>query len=162
MGHLHEKIDWTTTVFIVHKNKVLLRMHEKYHTLLAVGGHIELNEDPIQAAVRECKEEVGLDIEIYDPNPTPPPMGPRERYLPVPQHMNIHYLPDSSDRPPHQHIDLVYYATSNSDQVIPENDDDQWMWLSAEEVRTHTELSERTKVYALGALAALSTKTPEA
>ncbi|MFM2374525.1 MAG: hypothetical protein RLZZ234_520, partial [Candidatus Parcubacteria bacterium] len=50
MPHIHEKIDYTADVFIVHENKVLLRMHEKYHTLLAVGGHVELDEDPAAAA----------------------------------------------------------------------------------------------------------------
>ena len=64
MTHIHEKIDWTVDVFIVHEGRVLLRMHEKYYTLLAVGGHVELDEDPATAAKRECMEEVGLPIHI--------------------------------------------------------------------------------------------------
>src|SRR3990167_5005336 len=66
MPHLHDKIDFTVSVFIVFRNKVLLRKHEKYNRWLAVGGHIELNEDPNQAAIREVKEEVGLDVILYD------------------------------------------------------------------------------------------------
>ena len=66
MPHLHEKIDFTVEVFIVHKNRVLLRLHDKYRIWLSVGGHIELDEDPNQAAIREVKEEVGLDIELVD------------------------------------------------------------------------------------------------
>jgi len=46
MAHIHEKIDFTASVFVVHKNKVLLRMHDKYKMWLSVGGHIELDEDP--------------------------------------------------------------------------------------------------------------------
>jgi len=53
MSHIHEKIDFTVEVFIVYKNKVLLRMHDKHHRWLSVGGHIELDEDPIQAAMRD-------------------------------------------------------------------------------------------------------------
>ena len=64
MPHIHEKIDFTVEVFIVHKDKVLLRMHDKYHLWLSVGGHIELDEDPVQGIIREVKEEVGLDIKI--------------------------------------------------------------------------------------------------
>ena len=56
MPHIHEKIDFTVGVFVVHKNKVLLRKHDKYHLWLDVGGHVELNEDPTEAAVREVKE----------------------------------------------------------------------------------------------------------
>ena len=64
MPHIHEKIDFTVEVFIVHKDKVLLRMHDKYKKWMSVGGHIELHEDPVEAAHREVKEEVGLDIEL--------------------------------------------------------------------------------------------------
>ncbi len=62
MPHIHEKIDFTVEVFIVYDNKVLLRKHDKYKKWLSIGGHIELDEDPNQAAIREVKEEVGLDI----------------------------------------------------------------------------------------------------
>src|ERR1700759_2929072 len=64
MPHIHEKIDFTVEVYIVHKNKVLLRVHDKFKYWLSVGGHIELDEDPIEAALREVKEEVGLDVRI--------------------------------------------------------------------------------------------------
>ena len=69
MAHIHELIDWTAGVYIVHKNKVLIRKHEKYGFWIHVGGHVELDEDPVTAAIRECKEEVGLDVTIYDPDP---------------------------------------------------------------------------------------------
>ena len=55
MPHIHEKIDFAVEVFVVHKNKVLLRKHDKYKTWLGVGGHIELDEDPNQVAIREVK-----------------------------------------------------------------------------------------------------------
>lgn len=45
MPHIHDKIDFTADVFIVHKNKVLLCMHDKYHMWLCVGGHIELTDN---------------------------------------------------------------------------------------------------------------------
>ena len=41
MSHIHEKIDFTITVYIVYGNKVLLRHHDKYDFWLGVGGHIE-------------------------------------------------------------------------------------------------------------------------
>ena len=64
MPHIHEKIDFTVEVFIVHKDRVLLRMHDKFKKWMSVGGHIELDEDPEEAARREVKEEVGLEIEL--------------------------------------------------------------------------------------------------
>lgn len=64
MPHIHEKIDFAVDVFVVYKDTVLIRKHDKYDKWLAVGGHIELDEDHNQAALREVKEEVGLDVEI--------------------------------------------------------------------------------------------------
>ena len=66
MPHIHEKIDFTVEVFIVYKNKVLLRMHDKHKIWLSVGGHIELDEDPIQAAICEVKEKLGLMLKLAE------------------------------------------------------------------------------------------------
>ena len=53
MPHIHDNIDFTAEVFVVYKGRVLLRKHDKYKMWLSVGGHIEPDEDPNQAAVRE-------------------------------------------------------------------------------------------------------------
>ncbi len=152
MAHIHELIDWTATVFIVHEDKVLLRWHEKYHILIGVGGHVELHEDPVQAAIRECKEEVGLDVVIYDYGKRPASFRDRNRHLALPAHMNIHYVRDTN----HQHIDLLYYARSESDQITPESETDRWLWLTAAEVEQNDDITPQIKFYALGALEALA------
>lgn len=152
MAHIHEKIDWTVSVFIVHKDKVLLRMHEKYHTLLGVGGHIELDENPLTAAKRECMEEVGLVVRI--PGENEPQLYLKERFglrtLPRPAHTNIHHISDT-----HQHLDIIYYATSESTNVVPENLDDTWEWLTTEEIEKRDDIIGYIKYCALGALAEL-------
>ena len=152
MTHLHEKIDWTVDVFIVHENKVLLRMHEKYRTLLAVGGHIELDEDPVQAAKRECMEEVGLPIHIHGETDVPHGQEQKFRYLPDPAGMNIHYVNDT-----HQHISTVYFATPKHIDIVPEHPDDTWEWLTKSELIKRTDIRENIKRYALGALETLGT-----
>ena len=53
MAHLHEKIDFTVSLFIVEKGKLLLIHHRKLDRWLPIGGHIELDEDPEQAEYRE-------------------------------------------------------------------------------------------------------------
>lgn len=151
MAHIHELIDWTAGVYIVHKNKVLIRKHEKYHIWIHVGGHVELDEDPVAAAKRECLEEVGLNVTIHNEHIEQHDDNFVEtRELPPPAHMNIHRINDI-----HQHLDLIYYATSDTDQVIPENTTDEWAWLTAEEVVNHPEMTSKIKHYALGALKAL-------
>ena len=156
MSHIHKLIDWTAGAYIVHKDKVLLRKHDKYDIWCHVGGHVELDEDPVAATIRECKEEVGLDVVIYDSGEHPSALPETVRYLPPPAHMNIHHVGGTVIEL-HQHIDLIYYATSESNQVTPENADDKWQWLTKEEVENNDEIEPQIKLYALGALKALGT-----
>ncbi len=151
MAHIHEKIDWTVDVFIVHQNKVLLRMHEKYHTLLAVGGHIELDEDAVTAAKRECLEEVGLPITIHNENNVPVSDEGSFRFLPIPDGMNIHAVSDT-----HQHISQVYFATPEHINIVPERPEDTWEWLTKEELMERQDIRNNIKIYALKALEVLA------
>jgi 8-oxo-dGTP pyrophosphatase MutT (NUDIX family) len=50
------------------KIKSFYGFHDKYKIWAHVGGHIELDEDPNEAVLREIKEEVGLDVKLYDGN----------------------------------------------------------------------------------------------
>lgn len=42
--------------------KMLLVHHKKLGKWLQPGGHIEPTENPVETAVRELKEETGIDI----------------------------------------------------------------------------------------------------
>ena len=59
MAHIHEKIDFTVAIFVVHQDKVLLIHHRNLNKWLPLGGHIELDEDPETAALREAKRRAG-------------------------------------------------------------------------------------------------------
>ena len=149
MPHIHEKIDFTATVLVVYADRVLLRLHDKYHIWVGVGGHIELDEDANTAAIREVKEEVGLDVTLV-----PPPHwrinvanSGHYRELIPPMFMNIHQI-----NPIHQHHDLIFIARSTSDAVVPENPTDTWQWCTKEEIENHPDLDPRVREYALYAL----------
>lgn len=150
MPHIHEKIDFTVEVFIVFKDKVLLRLHDKYGKWLSVGGHIELDEDPNQAAVREPKEEVGLDVALFDNRAF---TSSEEHFVELisPISMNRHRI-----SPAHEHVTLVYFATSDSDKVVPENVNDQWKWCSLEELDNLKGLQANVAFYARKALQELA------
>ena len=55
---------FTATAFVVHDDSVALHWHPKVKAWLPPGGHIEENEDPVQAALREVHEETGLRAEV--------------------------------------------------------------------------------------------------
>jgi 8-oxo-dGTP pyrophosphatase MutT (NUDIX family) len=103
MAHIHEKIDFTVAIFVVHDGKILLIHHRKLDQWLPLGGHIELDEDPEQAALREAKEESGLKVELLGERP--PTTSPGTRALIAPRFVDIHRISDT-----HEHIGMIYWA----------------------------------------------------
>lgn len=147
MPHIHEKIDFTVEVFIVYDNRVLLRKHDKYKKWLSVGGHIELDEDPNQAAIREVKEEVGLDVEIFGQN-----INSAENYkeLIPPRFLNRHKINDS-----HEHVTLVFFAKSKTGELNLSQDElsEECRWFTWEEIEKNVQgLDEHIRMYARNAL----------
>lgn len=55
---------FTASALVIDNGKVLLVNHKKFGVWLYPGGHVEKNETPDQAVIREVKEETGLDVEI--------------------------------------------------------------------------------------------------
>ena len=110
MAHIHEKIDFTVAIFVVQNGKVLLIHHRKLEKWLPLGGHIELDEDPEQAALREAKEEGGLEAELLGARP--PTTGAGTRALIAPRFLDIHRITDS-----HEHIGMIYWARPKNGTV---------------------------------------------
>lgn len=103
MPHIHEKIDFTVSLFLVRDAQVLLIHHRKLGKWLPIGGHVELDEDPEQAAIREAREESGLEIEIVGERPPVTEEGTRA--LIAPRFLDIHRISAT-----HQHIGMIYFA----------------------------------------------------
>src|ERR1700722_18560265 len=103
MAHIHEKIDFTVSIYIVFEDKVLLHVHKKLGLWLPPGGHIELDEDPNVAALREAKEETGLDVELVGESTD---YGTRfhARELIPPRLLGRHFYDESLT---HEHVDFV-------------------------------------------------------
>ncbi|MEK7106353.1 MAG: NUDIX domain-containing protein [Patescibacteria group bacterium] len=156
MAHINEKLDFCVEVFIVHKNKVLLRMHDKYKIWLSVGGHIDPGEDPVEAALREVKEEVGLDVKIIGDTHGPLHGAEENRgykYLIPPRYMGRHPVNDT-----HEHVAFVYFATSDSDvlsEPLSDHEKAETRWVSLEELEK-MDLIPNIKFYAGEALKELS------
>ncbi|HVO28410.1 MAG TPA: NUDIX domain-containing protein [Candidatus Paceibacterota bacterium] len=132
MPHIHEKIDFTVGVFIVHEGKVLLRKHDKYRIWMGVGGHIELDENPIQAAVREAKEEVGLDITIIGRKTNIDWAADGYTEILTPRFFYQH--PISST---HQHLNFIYFAASNRENFSQGNEEvsEEIRWFTKDDLQ---------------------------
>ncbi len=130
MPHLHEKIDFTVAIFIVHDGRILLIHHRKLNKWLPIGGHIELDEDPEMAALREAKEESGLDVELIGERP--PTTEPGTRALITPRFLDIHRINET-----HEHIGMIYWARPKTGAVtlaVEEHHDIRW--CTAEELES--------------------------
>jgi 8-oxo-dGTP pyrophosphatase MutT (NUDIX family) len=110
MAHLHEKIDFTVAIFVVHEARVLVIHHRKLEKWLPLGGHVELDEDPEMAALREAREESGLEVELIGERP--PTTGPGTRALIAPRFLDIHRISDT-----HEHIGMMYWARPKGGQL---------------------------------------------
>jgi 8-oxo-dGTP pyrophosphatase MutT (NUDIX family) len=154
MAHIHEKIDFTSEVFIVYRNKVLLRMHDKYRKWLSVGGHIELDEDPNEAAIREVKEEVGIDVSLWSGNQKFFIDKPDVKEIVPPVFLNRHRVSDT-----HEHVTFIYFALSDSDNLTLSDDEisAECRWFTKSELET-IELAPNIRCYASLALDTLGTK----
>ncbi len=117
---------FTVAVFVVWEEKVLLHLHRKLGMWLPPGGHIERDELPDDAAVREVLEETGLQVrlagekreDVEDPVQLHRPAGV--------QLENI--------GPGHQHIDLIYFAVPVGPTKIQETfNEDKVGWYSPED-----------------------------
>jgi 8-oxo-dGTP pyrophosphatase MutT (NUDIX family) len=101
--------EFTATACIIKNNQVLLHFHKKMNKWLPPGGHVEKDETPTECAIREAKEETGLDISIIS-----------DEHLEInewnatsfarPFLCLLENIPAYRDQPIHQHVDFIYIA----------------------------------------------------
>jgi ADP-ribose pyrophosphatase YjhB (NUDIX family) len=154
MPHIHDKIDFVSDIYIVNGDAVLLRLHDKYKTWMSPGGHIELDEGPAEAVVREAKEEVGLDVILV--GEIAPSDEDGETEILVPRFLNRHRINDT-----HEHISFVYFATADSRDFSQGDTElsDHIRWFTAEELDDPAYgIKKRIKMYAKAALNELGTR----
>jgi 8-oxo-dGTP pyrophosphatase MutT (NUDIX family) len=123
---------FTVAVFVVHDARVLLHYHRKLGKWLPPGGHVEDDELPDDAAVREVLEETGIRARLVGPRGLPID-SPRQ--LVVPAGIQVEDIYSG-----HQHIDLVYFARPDPDDLHAAEIDprlaesDQVGWYAADEL----------------------------
>jgi 8-oxo-dGTP pyrophosphatase MutT (NUDIX family) len=117
---------FTVAVFVVRDGKVLLHWHRKVGTWLPPGGHIERDELPDEAAVREVLEETGVEVEL---------MGERREDVENPVQLHRPAGVQLEDiGPGHQHIDLIYFARpKGSTNIRDEFSTDRVGWYAPED-----------------------------
>lgn len=119
---------FTATAIVLDHYQVLLLEHRKLSWWLPPGGHIEDNEDPVQAVRREVLEEVGLEVDIVTNQPF---RHPDVGIVEPPFTILVEDVPDP-EIGDHQHIDLIYVCTPRSTAArCAEYDGHRWVPINA-------------------------------
>jgi 8-oxo-dGTP diphosphatase len=128
---------FTASAIVLDDNdRALLVRHNKIGLWLYPGGHIEPNEDPAQAVLREVREETGIHVEVVTDQQfthfavatIPPPFTILEMTV------------QDAKAGPHRHIDLVYVCRPISGDLTPQQAEVGGVrWVpTAELVELHT------------------------
>jgi 8-oxo-dGTP pyrophosphatase MutT (NUDIX family) len=135
MPHIHELYDFTVSAFVQHptEKKLLMIKHKKLGVWLQPGGHVELDEHPLETLYHELEEETGLkpsDYEILEPADHPQ-TSRTNISLPLPFNFHYHNFNET-----HRHIDLEYlvHAKTAAHTDDPDGASDI-QWLGHEELR---------------------------
>ncbi|PSP59605.1 NUDIX hydrolase [Halobacteriales archaeon QH_7_66_37] len=108
---------FVATVYVVNGGAVALHEHDRLGMWLPPGGHVEREELPHEAARREVREELGLDVELVAP--VDDLQSPTAASIPKPQHFLLEDINVCDGEVGHQHVDFVYYGTVGSRDLDP-------------------------------------------
>jgi len=128
---------FTATVFLVNDGATALHDHDGLGIRVPPGGHIERDELPHETALREAREETGLEPTLVAEDAGVD--APGSRGLPEPRHLLLHDVNVHEDgRVGHQHIDHLYYARVDRRGIDPgpgERPAAAWDWYGPAELR---------------------------
>ncbi|MDR2063497.1 MAG: NUDIX hydrolase [Candidatus Nomurabacteria bacterium] len=119
---------FTASVFVVNQKnrKVLLLEHKALGKMLQPGGHIDVGETPLQAALRELWEETGTNHTDLKPRN----MVPRDKNIPF--DIDTHLIPENKKKnePKHYHHDLQYLFVADDEKevVLQKSESNAFCW----------------------------------
>jgi 8-oxo-dGTP pyrophosphatase MutT (NUDIX family) len=128
-GHL------TGSCFIIDDtgSRLLLHHHRRLNRWLQMGGHLEDGEQPVDAALREGREESGLlDLQIVGEIAD----------------LDVHVIPAGRGEPEHRHFDVRYIARTRSPEaiVIDAQESNELMWVDLDRAAALMEGEESQRV----------------
>lgn len=122
---------FTATGFVVGGDATLLHWHGRLGQWMPPGGHIEQDEDPVQAVLREIREETGLVAEVIPSRAAEAFAYPEQ--LPAPYTILVEDIPGPGE--PHKHIDMIYFCRPVDGADHQQIADPTLRWVHEHELR---------------------------
>ncbi len=108
-----------SAVAIINDNKILMLKRRDNSKWTMPGGTLEMDENMVECAVREVKEELGLDITIKDIIGTYTDPDIRVEY---------------SDGEVRREFTIVYYGTSLNTEIVIDDESSAYAWIDLDHV----------------------------
>jgi 8-oxo-dGTP pyrophosphatase MutT (NUDIX family) len=115
------RYELAATTFVFLGGRFAIHWHQKVSKWLPPGGHVEEDELPHHAAVREVLEELGVDCKLVMSNQ--PDLGIDT--VPLPIAILVEDIDDC-----HKHVDMIYVATTEAEKI---NDGFSWVTIGEAE-----------------------------
>lgn len=149
LDFMNLRTDLTVGACIIFDKKILLMLHTKIGKWLFPGGHIETNETPDSAIIREVKEETGLDFKFLKFSPLTQASEELKK-LSIPIHANLHNVGD------HNHYCMYFLGTVNSSTFAKNKESKELKWFGVEELKKLENIPDNIRKTALYAIELVS------
>lgn len=102
------KHHYAATTFVYRDGRFAIHWHEKVKKWLPPGGHIEEDELPHDAAIREVEEELGIGAALV----TKKQKDYKIPSIPIPLAIIVEEIDEF-----HNHVDFIYVAVAKDGQI---------------------------------------------
>jgi len=120
----------TAGCIILSGARVLLMKHRKLGIWLPPGGHVEPNEFPTEAAIREAREETGIQVKLMK-NGEVSFSSEIATVIESPFAVALEHVPYKTGE--HIHFDLMYLATPTGGEVAASDESEDVRWFTLKE-----------------------------
>jgi len=127
------KQHFTCTGFVVEGDKTLLLWHKRLQMWVPPGGHLEADEDPVAAVLREIREETGLEAKVLPLSQTFPFSYPGQ--IVPPYTILLEDSPEPGE--PHKHMDLIYFCRPANNASLRPPEGAVVVWVDEDALRTN-------------------------
>lgn len=125
----------TATVYLLDYTdqwRLGLIQHPRFGKWMPPGGHVEHDETPAEAVLREVIEETGLSMTLLSAPSAPVPVGYSRKSVPLPWWIVEHPVPtDGHTSEPHIHVDHLYLGLARSAEAQAEH---LFRWYTVDEL----------------------------